>query len=162
MEGKKEKKLAESKIAKASPIIIDVGLLMQVQNAYDGKFQKSYKLGNEKNHVNMVTANSWSFKEEDVPVIKNIIDDGHGKKKIPSDEMLLKDRKVQLKKEVFSDQVMMKKFIKMVGKDFPEFFETVESHYVSENFDQEIFEVLDKEEIDNLKMFMKQKKPSLR
>ena len=151
---KKKKKTAESDIKKSEPVIIDHGTSMKDNNAFAGKFQKSYKLGNEDSHVNFITANKWSFQEEDVEEIKGIIGDN-------ADDLIIQDKNVQLKKGVFADQDLMKKFIKMVGKQFPEFFETVVSHHVSENFDEKIY-ALGEDALEDLRLLMKQSKPSLR
>ena len=49
----------------------------------------------------------------------------------------------------------------MVGKAFPEFFETVVSHQVADDFDEMVYE-LPKEDFEDLKLLMKQSKPALR
>lgn len=151
---KKAKKVAESDIKKAEPTIIEHGLNLKDENAFGGKFQKSFKLGTDKSYVNFVTANKWSFLEDDVDDIKEII----GEK---ADELILEDKVVKLKAEVFSDPELQKKFIKMAGKVFPEFFETVVSHHVSDTFDEDIYD-LPKKDYANLMLLMKQSKPSLR
>lgn len=157
LEAKKAKKVAESDIKKAEPTIIDHGIEMKDKNAFSGKFQKSYKIGNEDNHVNFVTYNKWSFKQEDVPFIKEIIEYGEGK----PEEFLNENTEVKLKAEVFKDEDLKKKFVKMVGKAFPEFFETVVSHSVAEDFDKKIYD-LGEYVFENLQVYMTQSKPSLR
>jgi hypothetical protein len=151
---KKAKKVAESDIKKAEPTIIEHGQNLKNEKAFGGKFQKSFKLGTDESHVNFVTANKWSFLEGDVEDIKEII----GEK---ADEMILEDKVVKLKAEVFSNPDLQKKFVKMVGKAFPEFFETVVSHHVSDTFDEDIYD-LPKNDFNNLMLLMKQSKPSLR
>ena len=154
LEAKKAKKKAESDIKKAEPTIIDHGITLKDGNAYKGSFQKSYKLGNDDNHVNMVTANKWSFKEEDVDSIKEIIGDD-------ADEMIIKETEVRLKPEVFKDPELKQKFVQMVGMEFPDFFETHVSHHVSADFDEKIYN-LGEEKVEDLRLLMKQSKPSLR
>ena len=154
LKAKKAKKIAESDIKKSEPKIIDHGINLKDEKALNGSFQKSYKLGNDDNHVNMVTANKWSFKEEDVDSIKDII----GEK---ADDMIIENKEVKLKSEVFSNDDLKKKFVKMVGETFPEFFETVISHHVSADFDEKIH-TLGENAIDDIKLLMKQSKPSLR
>jgi hypothetical protein len=151
---KKAKKIADSDIKKAEPTIIDFGIKLKDEKAYSGKFQKSYKIGNDENHVNMVTANKWSFKEDDVDEIKDLLGD-------KADDMLIEEKEVRLKAEVFSNDELKKKFVEMVGRDFPEFFETVVSHHVSEDFDEKVYE-LGQDTYEDLKLLMKQSKPSLR
>jgi hypothetical protein len=157
LNAKKAKKTAESDIKKAEPTIIEHGIKMKDDKAFGGKFQKSYKLGNAENHVNMVTANKWSFKEDDVDEIKKIIDGGCGN----PDDLIIEDKIVKLKAEVFSNPDLQKKFIKMVKGDFPEFFETVVSHHVSADFDEKVYD-LGEGAFEDIKLLMKQSKPSLR
>ena len=57
---------------------------MKDEKAFSGKFQKSYKLGTSDSHVNFITANKWSFKEDDVNDIKDIIGTN-------ADEMMIKE-----------------------------------------------------------------------
>lgn len=154
IKAKKEKKIAESNIKKAESPIIDFGIDFKDEKALNGKFQKSYKFGTDDSNITFVTANKWSFKEEDVNDIKDII----GEK---ADDLILEKKDVKLKSEVFSDPELQKKFVKMVGKAFPEFFETVVSHYVSDDFDEKIYD-LGKDKIEDLRILMNQSKPSLR
>jgi hypothetical protein len=152
---KKAKKLAESEIKKNEPIIIEHGTNLKDEKAFDGDFKKSHKLGNDESNVNMVTANKWSFSEGDVSEIKELLGED-------ADEMIIQERDVKLKSEVFKNPELQHRFIKMVGKEFPEFFETVISHHVSEDFDEKIYKKLSKEELEDLRLLMKQSKPSLR
>ena len=157
IKAKKAKKTADSDIKKAEPKILGFGIKMKDENAFSGKFQKSYKLGNSDNHVNMVTANKWSFKEDDVDEIKNIIEGGEGN----PEDLIIEQKDVKLKSEVFSNEDLKAKFVKMVGKTFPEFFETVVSHHVSADFDEKIYN-LGEGAFEDLCLLMKQSKPSLR
>lgn len=154
LQAKKDKKVAESNIKKAEPTIIEHGIQLKDEKAYSGKFQKSYKLGTDDSHVNMVTANKWSFKEDDVDEIKDLLGDA-------ADDMLIEEKEVKLKADVFKDEDLKKRFVEMVGAEFPEFFETVVSHRVSDTFDEDIYD-LGEDTVEDLKLLMKQSKPSLR
>lgn len=154
IQAKKDKKVAESNIKKAEPTIIEHGIQLKDEKAYSGKFQKSYKLGTDDSHVNFVTANKWSFKEDDVDEIKDLLGD-------KADDLLIEEKEVKLKAEVFKDEELKKKFVEMVGRDFPEFFETVVSHRVSDDFDEKVYD-LGEDTYEDLKLLMKQSKPSLR
>ena len=154
IKAKKDKKVAESDIKKAEPTIIEHGIKLKDEKAYSGKFQKSYKLGNDDSHVNFVTANKWSFKEDDVEEIKEILGD-------KADDMIIEEKEVKLKSEVFKDEELKARFVEMVGREFPEFFETVVSHHVSDDFDEKVYD-LDEDDYEDLKLLMKQSKPSLR
>lgn len=154
LNAKKAKKTAESDIKKAEPTIIEHGINLKNEKAFSGKFQKSYKLGTSDSHVNFVTANKWSFKEDDVPEIKELLAE-------KADDLIVENKEVKLKSEVFSDNDLKAKFVQMVGDTFPEFFETVVSHHVSADFDEKIYD-LDEGTFEDLQLLMKQSKPSLR
>jgi len=151
---KKAKKIEDSNIKKAEPTIIDFGIKLKDEKAYSGKFQKSYKIGSDDNHVNFVTANKWSFKEDDVDEIVGILGD-------KADNMIVEETEVKLKADVFKNEELKAKFVEMVGAEFPEFFETVVSHHVSTDFDAKVYD-LPEEDYSDLKLLMKQSKPSLR
>jgi len=155
LKAKKAKKTAESDIKKSEPKIIDHGNTMKDEKAFNGKFQKSYKIGTDESHLNFVTANKWSFNEEDVEEIKTIFDPA------TANELIIKNTEVKLKADVFKNDDLKKKFVKMVGKEFPEFFETVVSHSVSADFDERIYDLAE-EDLEDLRLLMKQSKPSLR
>ncbi len=104
IKAKKAKKVAESDIKKAEPSILEFGNNLKDEKALAGKFQKSFKIGTDESNVNFVTANKWSFKEEDVDEIKELIDLAEGN----ADEMMIEERGVKLKKEVFSDPELQK------------------------------------------------------
>jgi hypothetical protein len=156
LKAKKAKKVAESNIKKAEAPVLDFGIKLKDQNAYQGNFQKSYDIGNDDEHIKLVTANKWSYNEEDVPAIKEIIS-----KKADADELLPKQTDVIMKRDVFKDSDLQKRFFKMVGEAFPEFFETQVSHKVCEDFDKKIY-ALGPEIVEQLRVYMRQSKPSLR
>lgn len=157
IKAKKAKKTAESDIKKAEPTILGHGITMKDEKAFGGKFQKSYKIGTSDSHVNFVTANKWSFKEDDVNEIKNMINEAD----VNADDLIIEQKDVKLKAEVFSDEDLKAKFVEMVGNAFPEFFETVVHHHVSADFDEKVYD-LGEDTLEDLRLLMKQSKPSLR
>ena len=154
LKAKAAKKVAESDIKKAETKIIEVGNALKDERAFKGAFSKSYRLGDDDANVNFVTTNKWSFDEEDIEEITDILGEN-------ADEMIIEQREVKLKDEVFSDPELREKFVKMVGDQFPEFFQTVVSHKVSDDFDEKIYK-LGKHKVDDLRMVMIQAKPSIR
>lgn len=155
LKAKKAKKVAESDIKKAESEILPYGLNMRDENGFSGKFQKSYKLGSNDEHINFINANKWSFSENDVDDISDILGDD-------ADDMIIEDKVVKLKSEVFSDPKLQKALIQAVGSRFAEFFETNITHHVSEDFDKKVYDTCTKDSIEDLRVYMKQSKPSLR
>jgi len=155
IEGKKEKKIAESKIKKNEPVVIEHGLNLKDEKAYNGDYAKSYRLGNEEDNVNCVTSNKWSFKEEDVELIKEQLGDD-------ADDMMPCDTEVVLDmKSIMNDPEKQKKFTEAFKDDFPEFFVTLKKHRVSSDFDEKLYKK-GKEVRDTVMVYMKPAKPSLR
>jgi hypothetical protein len=148
---KKAKKIAESEIKKAEPEIIEHGYKLLAKS---NEFKKSVKMGNDDSNINMVTANKWSFKQDDVEDIKECLGDD-------ADEMLPVEQEVRLKDEVFNDPKLQAAFLKMVGKNFEKFFETVETAKPSADFDKKLA-AKDEDVQEDVKTLMKQYKPSLR
>jgi ERCC4-related helicase len=154
IQAKKDKKAAEGRIKVSEVDIIEYGHNLKDKKAFSGKYQKSYKLGNDDSHVNFVTANKYLINSDDISLIKEILEDRFS-------EFVEEETEVKLKSEVFKDPELQKKFVKMVGKAFPEFFETEISYHVTENFD-ELKYSLSKPDKEDLETFVKQAKPSLR
>lgn len=157
---KKAKKVAESDIKKNESPVIEFGTEFQESRFFDkGDFEKSYKFGNDDNNVTFVTANKWSFDQADVGIIKEIIEDADGE----VDDLLEQDEPVvKFKSEVFSDPELQKELVKMVGKKFDRYFETIEGQWkVKEDFDKNVLK-LGKNAVEDVKVYMKKSKPSLR
>ena len=151
LEAKKAKNIAESEIKKAEPEIIEHGYKLLAEA---DEFKKSVKMGNDDSNVNMVTVNKWSFNQDDVEDIKECLGDD-------ADEMMPVEKHVRLKDEVFNDPKLQDAFLKMVGKNFEKFFETVETAKPSVDFDKKLA-AKDEDVQEDVKTMMKQYKPSLK
>jgi len=157
---KKAKKVAESNIKKNEPVVIDHGIRFQEDMFFDkSEFNKSYKFGDADDNVTFVTANKWGFEQGDVGIIHEIIEDADGS---VEDLMEQDEPIVKFKSEVFSDPVIQKELVKLVGKKFDRYFETIEGKWgVKEDFDKNVLK-LGPGAVEDLKVYMKKSKPSLR
>jgi hypothetical protein len=152
---KKEKKAAEARMEKHEGSILSHCQGIYDKNGFSGKFSKSFHIGNENNSVNFVTANRFSVASADVGIVKEILGES-------ADALIKTEHEVKIKSAIFTDKDLQKKLMDLVGENFAEFFETVTTYSVVEDFDSKIFSALDTEGINNLRQFVKQSKPSLR
>jgi hypothetical protein len=153
---KKTMKKAKSDVAAAEKTIIAFGQGHKDDEAFAGRFKKSYKIaGDADDTVTFVTANKWSFNTDDINDIKGIIGEN-------ADEMLPSNYTVSIKPEVFTDEAKQKELMTLLGDRWNDFFDTTVSYKPVEDFDSRIYRELDKAGIDDLNVYMKQSKPSVR
>ena len=153
LKAKKAKKIAEATITQKETSIIEFGKKHKDMNAYNGNFNKSYKIqGAGDDTVTFVTANKFSFAKDDLPQIEEILAD---------DIKLNKEYAVKIKGEVFTDEAKQKELIALLGDRWTDFFETTVTTTIPEDFDKAIYG-LGKERKDDLEVLMKQSKPSVR
>ena len=153
---KKTMKKAKSEVAVAEKSIIDFGLQHKHSEAFDGRFKKSYKIaGDDDTQVTLVTANKWSFAPADVGIIKEILGD-------EAEEMLPTTYNVSIKPEVFTDDEKQAELMELLGDRWNEFFDTTASNKPCDDFDEKVYKVLDADELNDLNVYCKQSKPSVR
>jgi hypothetical protein len=149
-------KKAKSEVAVAEKSILDFGTQYKNSEAFDGRFKKSYKIaGNGKDKVTFVTANKFSFNTDDVGIIKEILG-------AAADEMLPSEYKVSIKQEVFTDDAKQKELMELLGARWNDFFDTTVAYKVSDDFDSRIYKELDENGLNDLNVYCKQSKPSVR
>jgi hypothetical protein len=156
---KKAAKKAKSEITVAEKSIIEYGQRYKDIEAEDGRFKKSYKIaGNGTDTVNFVTANKWSFNNDDINEIKDVIGPN-------ADEMLPSSFNVSIKQEIFADteegKAKQKELMELLGDRWNDFFDTTVSYKPVDDFDSRIYE-LDADKRNDLNVYMKQSKASVR
>lgn len=158
IKAKVAKKKAESDIKVNETPVIGFGNELKDERALNGDYKKSYKIQGteEKDVVTFVTANKFSHKEEDEEELSEIM----GEKNF--DDLMPKAYEIKVKAEVFNDPDMQEFLMKQMGDRFQEFFEVESSRKVTPNFDEELYKRYEQEEIDDIKVFVKQSKPSIR
>lgn len=158
IKAKVAKKKAESDIKVNETPVIGFGNELKDERALNGDYNKSYKIQGteEKDVVTFVTANKFSHKEEDEEELSEIM----GEKNF--DDLMPKSYEIKVKAEVFNDPDMQEFLMKQMGDRFQEFFEVESTRKVTSNFDEELYKRYEQEEIDDIKVFVKQSKPSIR
>ena len=153
---KKKAKEAKSEITKAEKSILDWGKNRHDTEAFAGRFKKSFKVqGSDDDTVTFVTANKWSFSPDDVEEISEVLGDA-------ADNLIEKDYTVKINSDVFTDEAKQKELMELLGDRWNDFFETTVSYKVAENFDEAVYNELDENGLNDLRVFMKQSKPSIR
>ncbi len=156
IKAKKAMKKAKSEVTVAEKSIIDFGQNHKDKMARAGSFKKSYKIqGNGDDTVTFVTANKFSFNTDDVEDIKEILGDA-------ADEMMHSRYDVKVKADVFTDEEKQAELMELLGDRFADFFETTVSYKVSDDFDSRIYRELNESKMDDLKVYVKQAKASVR
>jgi hypothetical protein len=71
--------------------------------------------------------------------------------------------KTSLKPEVFADDDLKKDLMKLIGREFPRFFETTKTRSLKSGFAEKMYELAKtKERLLSIKALIPQKKPSIR
>jgi len=152
---KAEKKKAEAKMKKHSPVIINYVKDIQDKDGFDGEYHKSYDVEGNETKVKFVTSNRFSIKNEDEHLIQDILGDKFSL-------LIKKIFTVTLKPEVMKDRNLQKELMERMGDRFADFFESVPSLVPVDDFDKRIYEEVDEDELNDLRTFVKQASPSLR
>jgi hypothetical protein len=155
VDAKKAMKKAKSEATVAEKSIIEFGVAHKDREAFAGNFKKSYKIaGDDDTTVTLVTANKWSFNDDDLDEINEILGD-------EADDLIEKDYTVKIKSDVFTDEERQQELMALLGDRWNDFFETTVSHKPVSDFDEKIYK-LGKDKVDDLRVYMKQSKPSVR
>lgn len=152
---KREKKAKSDRLANEAPVI-EFFEGHRDSQALNSNFNKSYKIQGTTDDkvVNVVSANKWSFNDADIEEIAEILGED-------LDSLLPPTYDIKVKPEIFENKEMQEALMEMVGDRFNEFFEVTKNRKPVEDFDKKIFK-LGKDGVDDLRVFMKQSKPSVR
>ena len=157
IKAKAAKKKAESDIKVNETPVIEFGNTLKDERAFNGDYNKSYKIqGLNEDVVTFVTANKFSHKEEDEEEIAEIMGEEN------FEELMPKAYDIKVKAEVFNDPALQKELMEKMGDRFNEFFEVESSRKVIETFDEEIYKRFDADTVQDIKVYVKQSKPSIR
>lgn len=158
LKAKAAKKAAESEIKIGETPVIEFGQALKDERALNGDYNKSYKVQglNDDEVITFVTANKFSYKEEDEEEVKDLMGEDD------FDEMIPEDFQITVKKEVFADPKMQEFLMSKMGKRFAEFFEVTKTRKVIPTYDEKLYQKYDQEKIDDIKVFVKQAKPSIK
>jgi len=156
VQAKADKKKAEATMKATEPRVIQAAREHQDEQAFNGNFSKSFDIAGHKEKVKFVTADRHSVKGEDAKSIKEILGDNF-------DDLMEQDTEVVVKAEVFSNPELQKLISDALGDRASEIFETRVTLKTKDGFDEKVYKaVKDADDLNLLRTFVKQNKPSLR
>ena len=157
VKAKTEKKKAESDIKVSETPVIEFGSSLKDERAFNGDYKKSYKIeGSEGETITFVTANKFSHDEADEDDLEELMGEENFNDMIP--KMFL----IKVKEEIFADPEMQEFLMKKMGDRFNEFFEVETTRKVTPTFDEDLYKRFDEDKVADIKVFVKQSKPSIR
>lgn len=150
-----QKKQAEGVMDVCGPVILDHARARMDADGFAGRFSGSYAIVGHTTTAKVVSQNKYSLSADDEGQLAEILGE-----QFPN--MIQKKFTVALKAEVFENPELQAALMEAIGDRFPEFFETKVSMGVCEGFNKEVYRVLSPESLENLRVFAKQYKPSIR
>jgi hypothetical protein len=162
-ESKVNYKQAEAAMGAAAQIIMDFVGKHQDEDGYAGHYQGSYAVlgvketdqGTKKHQAKVIYANKFSINPEDEAELAEILGEHF-------EGMINKQFSVKLRAEVLEDEALQAELLDLIGDRFRDFFETTTSLSVADGFSREIYRAVPSEQMDALRTYARQYKPSLR
>lgn len=157
IKAKSDKKMAEGVMEFSGGEIIEYAKRKQDADGFGGMFRKSYAIEGitSGNKVSFITSNRFSINPDDSEVIEELLGDKF-------ENMIEVKHDVRLKAEVFTNEKLQEKLMGMIGEDFDEFFDTVTTLAVKEDFDKMAYTAVNEEGLGKLRTFVKPSKPTIR
>jgi hypothetical protein len=154
-EAKAIQKQAEAVMEVAGATISDYVRGRQDADGFARKFSGSYQVMGNKATAKVIFANKYSLSGDDAEQLKEIMGEEF-------ETMIIQKPTVTLKATVFEDEEKQERLMELLGDEFADFFETKISLGVCEEFNRQVYQVLRPEELENLRVYAKQYKPSIR
>jgi hypothetical protein len=142
--------------AEKAPVLAEC-ILHQDEDGFNGQFAGTYKvLGTGDNELLYVSANSWSVVAED----QDKIVDAMGAETYG--DLMLEEWECKVRPEVFSNPVLQSEFMDLLGEDFGKFLEAENRLKPCKGFTEFVYRKLTEEQLEKVRLYMKQKTASLR
>lgn len=156
VEWKRKEKEAKAEKESREADVIEYVKGYQDDRAFEGDYQKSYRVKGEKEIVTVVSSDRFSaFNPEDEASLKEIL----GKK---YEEFVDERIQVTVKEEVFENPDLQQELMRLIPPDqFGRFFNAERKLVCAKGFDQRIY-TLGKKIVERLRPLIKQAKPSVR
>jgi len=154
-EAKATFKMAEATLNHNGEIIQDFVRQVQDTTGFAGRYQGSYAVMGNIHQAKVIYANKFSINSEDEGELVAILGENF-------DALIEKKFSVKLKAAVFEDEALQAELMELVGERFGDFFETTVSLGACDDFSQLIYQAVQPEQMDTLRTFARQYKPSIR
>jgi hypothetical protein len=154
-EAKIQYKMAEATMDQAGTILQEFVRQHQDQDGFKGHYQGSYAVMGIKHSAKVVYANKFTLNAEDKDNLKEILGEHY-------DYLLSEKYSVKLKGSVFEDEALAAELMELLGDRWGDFFDTEVKLSVCEDFSRVVYQAVEPEQLDNLRVFARQFKPSIR
>lgn len=154
-ESKVNYKQAEAAMGAAAEIITDFVRGHQDEEGFAGRYQGSYAVLGIKHQAKVIYANKFSINPDDEAELAGLLGEHF-------EGMIEKKPSVKLRAEVLEDADLQEQLMELIGERFGDFFETTFSLNVVDGFSREIYRVVVPEQMDALRTYARQYKPSIR
>jgi hypothetical protein len=154
-EAKIQYKMAEATMDQAGTILQEFVRQHQDQDGFKGHYQGSYAVMGIKHSAKVVYANKFTLNGEDKDNLKEILGEHY-------DYLLSEKYSVKLKGSVFEDEALAAELMELLGDRWGDFFDTEVKLSVCEDFSRVVYQAVEPEQLDNLRVFARQFKPSIR
>lgn len=157
IDAKTREVVAKAEKEAAETVVLQFTGNVQDQDGYNGKFQTSYAVPGNKpgNQVKYISSNRFTINGNDRDKLEEMLGDQYP-------EMVQEEYTVKLRPEVFEKEELQAELMELVGDRFEEFFETVLGLKVREDFNKNLYRVVAKDELPELRTFCKPYKAALR
>lgn len=154
-EAKTSYKMAEATMEASGQVIQDFVRQHQDQEGFQGRYQGSYAIAGFKHTAKVVYANKFSINPDDEGELKEILGEHF-------DNLITKKFSVRLKAELFESEELQAELMELIGERFGDFFESTVSLGVVDGFSQYVYQAVQPEQLEILRTFARQYKPSIR
>jgi hypothetical protein len=154
-ESKVNYKQAEAAMGAAAEIITDFVRGHQDEDGYAGRYQGSYAVQGNRHQAKVIYANKFSINPEDEVELAGLLGEHF-------EAMVVKQFSVKLRATVLEDADLQAELMELIGERFPDFFETTASLSVADGFSREIYRAVPPEQMEVLRTYARQYKPSIR
>jgi hypothetical protein len=157
IDAKTRETMAKAEKEMAETVIQEFTIGVQDADGYKGNFRTSYAVPGKKpgNQVKFVSSNRFSINAEDRDKLEEMLGDTYP-------DMVDEQFTVKLKASVFNDEEKQAELMDIVGDRFEDFFETVVTLKVREDFNRKLYGVVGQEEMPTFRTFCKPYKAALR
>lgn len=136
-------------------ILIPIVVERQDEDGFAGNFHNSYKLFGVESVVSVVASDRYSVNGDDEPEVQQLLQDAFPK-------LLTKTYEVRLRPEVLQNKQLQDKLMAALGSEFNVFFEVATKLTTVEGFKKSVYQFVNKEKLQQLRVFIKQARPSVK
>lgn len=155
VEARAWKKKAEAEISLHGKAMAEHVLPIMDTNGYAGKFASTYVMMGNTHQVKVIFENKFTINADDEDTIRGLLGDGF-------DDLIEVRQTVKLKKEVLEDEDLANELMALVGRRWNDFFESDEQLVAKPDFKEKVYQYVNRDQMDVLRLYVKQWFPSIK